>query len=68
MRKVKANRRVCWCARYHFPHRSGSGRCGSDEKFWDFLYGPSWREEGHAMETKNAGPVAFTEPGADVPF
>jgi len=45
MRKVRPQRKPCYCDRYHYPHRTGSGCCGDIEKMWDRVYGPAWRDE-----------------------
>jgi hypothetical protein len=73
MRKVREDRKPCFCSRYHFPHRRGSGRCGSIEKFWDYMYGPDWRVDRDEREAiMNEGPAEARSDGsydlADVPF
>lgn len=45
MRQKKANQKKCTCGAYHYPHRSGSGLCGSPEKMWDLCYGPPPEED-----------------------
>jgi len=31
---------ICECGIYHFPHRAGSGLCGSPEKMYEALVDP----------------------------
>ncbi len=66
MRKVRPQRQPCYCDRYPYPHRKGSGRCGNIEQMWDYAYGPSWRNPS-SLETEEAGIVAPDDPGP-VPF
>lgn len=60
-RKQRKEEGLCYCAAYHYPHRSGSGRCGSPEQMDRFIYGPR-RDVGEEAEVDTDWAVEWINP------
>lgn len=68
-RRQRREEGLCYCAAYHYPHRSGSGRCGSPEQMDRLLYGPRSRdaeeEMRHGVRRRDAADGAGAEHQSD---